>query len=313
MTASAAPTGLADPAFARVWERTDLPVEGVLIDRSWMWGPEGFKTTYEPYRQGPGGQHLVQYFDKSRMEINNPSGDRNSEWFVTNGLLVVEMMSGQVQIGDRQFAPSRPANIAVAGDQNGSPDTPTYASLARLASLHGNNRAANRVGRQISEGIGRTGGIGNLSNLAGLTKYAVYEQITGHNIADVFWSFMNQKGPVYVNGRYINDTVVDWLFAMGYPVTEPYWIKIRVSGQDRWVLMQAFQRRILTYSPWNARGWKVEMGNVGRAYYDWRYAGQHVLSATINFSADTNGSFPTTFNPGSRLVGAFFQVAARGR
>jgi hypothetical protein len=37
------------------------------------------------------------------------------------------------------------------------------------------------------------------------------------------------------------------------------------------VLFQAFQRRILTYTPDNPEGWKVEMGNVGAQYYNWRY------------------------------------------
>ena len=55
LTANAAPTGLADPAFLRVWDRTDRPVEAHLADRSWMWGPDGFKTAYEPYQQGPAG------------------------------------------------------------------------------------------------------------------------------------------------------------------------------------------------------------------------------------------------------------------
>ena len=37
------------------------------------------------------------------------------------------------------------------------------------------------------------------------------------------------------------------------------------------VLVQPFQRRVLTYSPDNPSGWQVEMGNVGRHYYLWRY------------------------------------------
>jgi hypothetical protein len=288
----------------KVWNRTDLPVEDRLAARSWTWGPDTFDARYEPYVQGPGGQHLVSYFDKSRMEINNPTADRNSQWFVTNGLLVVDMIGGQIQQGDAQFAPASPANIPVAGDQGGSPETPTYASLARYASLKGDNRAPNRTGQAIREGIGRTGGIGTLDNLAGFARYGVYEPTTGHNIADVFWSFINQRGTVYENGRYVNGTVVDWLFAMGYPITEPYWIKITVQGQERWVLMQAFQRRILTYSPHNPEGWKVEMGNVGRAYFDWRYQGQPLpatptpkpaASITINpASGDTNTEITVT-------------------
>src|SRR6476619_4096461 len=119
---------LADPAFESIWNRTDQPVEARQVSRSWVWGPEPLYTTYEPFAEGPGGQHLVSYFDKSRMEVNNPSGDRNSPWFVTNGLLVVEMISGKIQIGDAQFMQARPASVLVAGDA-GSANAPTYAAL----------------------------------------------------------------------------------------------------------------------------------------------------------------------------------------
>ena len=37
------------------------------------------------------------------------------------------------------------------------------------------------------------------------------------------------------------------------------------------VLVQAFERRVLTYTPDNAPEWRVEMGNVGQHYYQWRY------------------------------------------
>ncbi|MDQ5824497.1 MAG: hypothetical protein M3441_09865 [Chloroflexota bacterium] len=263
-----------DPAFERVWSRTDKPVEERKTARSWMWGPEGLYSAYEQYMEGPGGQHLVTYFDKSRMEINAPAGDRNSQWYVTNGLLVVDMMSGRIQTGNNSFAPFYPNNAPVAGDVKTSGNAPTYATLAKVASLKGDNRAPNRTGQAIQEGLGRNGNVGILQNLSGFSKYAVYEPTMGHNIPDVFWQYMNQRGPIFKDGRYADDVVVDWLFAMGYPITEPYWIQINVGGQDRWVLMQAFQRRILTYSPYNPEGWKVEMGNVGRAYFDWRYTGQ---------------------------------------
>ena len=45
----------------------------------------------------------------------------------------------------------------------------------------------------------------------------------------------------------------------------------RQCGVDHDVLVQPFQRRVLTYSPDNPSGWQVEMGNVGRHYYLWRY------------------------------------------
>jgi hypothetical protein len=61
---------------------------------------------------------------------------------------------------------------------------------------------------------------------------------------------------------------------MGYPISEPYWTKVKVGGVEKDVLVQAFQRRVLTYTPTNPEGWKVEMGNVGRHYYWWRYGKQ---------------------------------------
>ena len=270
-------------------------------------GPAPLYAVYENYAEGPAGKHLVTYLDKSRMEINDPSASRGSKWYVTNGLLVVDMVSGRVQAGDNKFETYFPANIPVAGDPN-SPDAPTYASLARVASIQGNNRAPNRTGQQVREGLGRQGNVAILDNLSHLARYAVYEPTLGHNIPDVFWSFMNSRGTVYENGRYTEGLVMDWLFTMGYPITEPYWIDIRVNGQSRWVLMQAFQRRILTYSPQNPSGWQVEMGNVGVAYFNWRYKGQPPapaptatpvpsVSAALNISplsGDTNTQITAT-------------------
>jgi len=40
---------------------------------------------------------------------------------------------------------------------------------------------------------------------------------------------------------------------------------------SRQVLVQVFERRVLTYTPANPSGWQVEAGNVGQHYYTWRY------------------------------------------
>ena len=37
------------------------------------------------------------------------------------------------------------------------------------------------------------------------------------------------------------------------------------------MLIQAFERRVLTYTPGNPAAFQVEMGNIGQHYYDWRY------------------------------------------
>ncbi|MDQ5824826.1 MAG: hypothetical protein M3441_11575, partial [Chloroflexota bacterium] len=116
----------AHPAFQRVWERTDAPVKSGQVSRTWFWGP-GPNTVglIEAYREGPGGRHLVQYFDKSRMEINNPAGNQTDPFFVTNGLLTVDLISGSIQEGDTTFREFHPACIPMSGDF-GDTLAPTY-------------------------------------------------------------------------------------------------------------------------------------------------------------------------------------------
>src|SRR6478672_11983941 len=73
-----AQTGFAHVSFQRVWERTDSLVVAGGASRTWFWGPKantGAMT--EPHKESPGGTRLVQYFDKSRMEINNPDANPN--------------------------------------------------------------------------------------------------------------------------------------------------------------------------------------------------------------------------------------------
>ncbi|HMA37960.1 MAG TPA: hypothetical protein VKY74_26155 [Chloroflexia bacterium] len=274
----AAADAFASVAFTHVWERTDKPVADGKAPRSWLWGNQPFVAKQEPYAQGLGGTRLVQYFDKSRMEINDPNGDQNSPWFVTNGLLVVEMMTGKIQTGNNEFQQSYPANVAVAGDTNDpSQPAPTYATFGRVATLNGDNGdTALPVGLAIRNAIDKQGNVTTNSQDTpqDLAHYAAFSPQTQHNIADVFWTFLNSQGLVYAGGQYQTGPLMNWVFVMGYPLTEPYWTTIRVGGIDRQVLIQAFQRRVLTYSPNNPPGWQVEMGNVGRHYYSWRYEHQ---------------------------------------
>ena len=244
------------------------------VSRPWTWGPVSFAAAFEPYdAQGVGGQREVQYFDKARMELNVGNPESGSSAFVTNGLLVVEMTSGLIQTGDREFAaPRAPSEATVAGDAN-SPDALTYRSLAGVASLSGDKRASDRTGQSVTAVLNRAGVVQDDVSRAGLVKLARYQATTGHNIADVFWVFLNFVGPVFSSrfGTLRDEPVLDWLSDVGYPITEPYWTNAKVNGVSKWVLVQAFQRRVLTYVADNPAGWQVEMGNVGRHYFDWRY------------------------------------------
>jgi hypothetical protein len=221
----------------------------------------------EPYAEAAGGVRLVQYFDKTRMELTDRTADPRSPWYVTNGLLAKELVTGLLQLGAEEFEAHPPAAIAVAGDA-GDPDAPTYATFTTLLEA-----APLAPGLVIVQTVDRTGSVGQDPELAayGVTAgYFVPE--TGHTVASVFWEFMTSAGPVAEGGQLIEARLFEHPFyATGLPLTEAYWTRIRVGGVPRWVLVQVFERRVLTYTPDNPEGWKVEAGNVGRHYYAWRY------------------------------------------
>jgi hypothetical protein len=260
----------ASPAFQELWLRYDLPVKEGKDPRSWTWGPASFFSGTEPYRESPGGRRLVQYFDKTRMEINDPVKN-----LVTNGLLVREMVGGRIALGDTLSEPVSLATEAVAGDPAPiNPDAPTYATFQRIASLNNDNRAPNRVGQLVDQSIDKQGVITTVSGRP--VRYAYHDPNLGHNIADVFWTFMNQRGTIFTNGRFVDDQLVydPWFLPMGLPITEPYWTMAQVAGRPQPVLVQLFERRALTYTPANPVDFQVEMGNVGQHYYRWRYQSQ---------------------------------------
>jgi hypothetical protein len=272
----AADGSFADTALQNVWQRSDLPIAAAaagLRARSWLWGPAPISGAMrEAYAESPGGTRLVQYFDKSRMEINNPAAARN-DWYVTNGRLVVELLTGAVQLGDAQFEQRSPADQALAGDPAAAnPNAPTYASLRSVAFPVQAGANPNRVGQPVTAFLARDGSVSDRPDLAG---YAVtigaYESTLGRNVAQVFIDYQRQQGLIYSGGRYSIGPVVDGLFALGLPISDPYWSRVSIGGVEQDVLIQAFERRVLTYTPANAAEWRVEMGNVGRHYVAWRY------------------------------------------
>ncbi|HYP21487.1 MAG TPA: hypothetical protein VEY08_15550 [Chloroflexia bacterium] len=269
-TVRAIPTNFADDAFKSTWTRTDELVDNGSVKRSYFWGPTPGFRAYEQYAEGPGGQHLVQYFDKSRMEINNPNGDKKNRFYVTNGLLTRELISGQMQTGNSQFVTRWPAEINIASDMDDL-SAPTYASFRLLVNEYGNN---NSVGQPIVETIDRGGRITQDSKygIYGV-KYAYFESATRHNIPDVFWQFLNQTGPVIEGGRTVNARLNDpYFYATGYPIGEAFWASVKIAGvANTAVLIQPYERRVLTYVPTAPQGFKVQMGNIGQHYYEWRY------------------------------------------
>jgi hypothetical protein len=260
-------TKFVDVAFASLWSRSDRPVARQQVSRSWLWGPAGIMARAESYLQVNGGLRQVQYFDKGRMEINNPQARRSDPWYVTSGLLVNELITGQMQVGNSEFISREAANVPIAGDPADSVG-PTYASFASLVG----RRAANRTDEQVNQRLLRDGTIIPF-NPAGTTvaTLSFYATQTGHNIPEVFYRYLTKRDVVYVNGRTQVGPIMDWVYTMGYPISEAFWTRAQIGGVEQWVLVQPFERRVLTYVPTNPAGWQVEQGNVGRHYYRWRY------------------------------------------
>jgi hypothetical protein len=197
------------------------------------------------------GQRTVQYFDKGRMEQTNPGAA------VTSGLLATELVRGQIQTGDTQFEPRMPPNIPIAGDPTNT--SPTYRQLATTASSL-LNPAPSKPGTFITTFIDAQGQVQDGGGFAGISMtppIGAYDDVTKHNVLGVFADYRSKAG----------------LLVIGYAISEPFRANVTVGGQQATVLVQVFERRVLTFNNANPEPFKVEMGNIGQHYYAWRYPG----------------------------------------
>ena len=302
------PTDFADPAFERTWQRTDRPVEQRDVDRTWMWGPGPFTTEIdEAYVESPDGTRSVQYFDKTRMELTYPDIDPESPWRVTNGLLVVELVTGKRQAGNDTFEQFEPARVPIAGDPDDR-NAPTYATFGTLLDV--SPLPADAI---ITQRVYRDGQVVSDESLRILdVRAGPLVPETQHRVASVFWDFLHSQGEVYLGDERVVDDLFDpWYYASGLPITEAYWTTVLVGGTPRDVLVQVFERRVLTYTPGNPEGWQVEAGNVGRHYFRWRYlsppvplSGRVAISRDGLFVVDADGSQEMRLTPDEIGVGS---------
>jgi hypothetical protein len=249
----------AEDPIPEIWEEADGEDARSQSARSWIWGPVIRSATQEPYVESPDGQRAVYYFDKARMEINNPDASPDSIWYATSGLLIREMMLGEIQVGDSRSIETEPAAIPVTGDLEDNPDSPTYATLGQFTVLgdQSENRTDPQVGEPVRATLDVNGNTGTLSELPYDVEFVEYNDTLGFNIPDVFWNWMN-------------DQPIDSQYVIGHPVTPAYWVDTRISGEETTVLVQAFERRVLTFNPENDPQWQVEAGNAGLHYRSWR-------------------------------------------
>jgi hypothetical protein len=243
---SAAPIPFGSPAFAAQWNSIEPKVPN-------FWGPAYQSVFPEQYQEATNGSRLVQYFDKARMEQTTASGP------VTNGLLTVELITGQRQFGNNAFTAYPPATIPVVGDPTNP--FPTYASFG-----------ASVLPAKVPQRADADGDVYNPDGTLTVDKqraaapgaaFGSYQSDPGgrfaHNIPLAFWS-------------YLSALPIPWQSAMGYPLTEAVWVRVNLNSTPTWVLVQPFERRVLSYTPTNTPAFQVEMGNIGQHYFQWRYS-----------------------------------------
>lgn len=268
-----------DAAISRMWHQDDAPVADTSIVRGWLWGPQALATGVEYSEDSPSLRRTMVYFDKARLDVLDPSASPDSEWYVTGALLVAQMLGGEIPFGADTVAEREPPHIPVAGDPD-QPGALTYAGLGALASIDGKALRGGdpvtipqpAVGQEIRDllhgnGQAETGAIGSY----GITVGA-YDDVTGHNIAAPFsaWIMAQHYPANYVIGR---------------PLTEPYWVDAVVGGVTQHVMVQAFERRVLTYTPGNSPDWRVESGNAGLHYRAWRGLAQPADTSLVSLAS----------------------------
>ncbi len=214
-----------------------------------FWGPTITGGVQEQYAESPGGQRAAQYFDKGRMELTNPASG-----IVTNGLLANELIYGQLQTGDGTFQSRAAATIPIAGDPDNA--GPTYAALGSTAAALLAATPA-QTGSAVTTVVAANGSItlGPGGAGGGPTSLTIYDGITQHNVPQAFAQYRDKVG----------------LLTIGYAKSEPFLATVKVAGAQRQVMVQVFERRVLTYTADNPDAFKVEMGNIGQHYYKWRY------------------------------------------
>jgi hypothetical protein len=75
----------------------------------------------------------------------------------------------------------------------------------------------------------------------------------GYHVPPYFWSYLNRRD-LFPGG---------WLHDIGLPMTAAFQTQTVKAGVRRDILMQAFERTVLSFDPRNPQGWQVERANIG--------------------------------------------------
>ncbi|MDO8473473.1 MAG: sialidase family protein [Dehalococcoidia bacterium] len=179
------------------------------------------------------GSILTQYFEKGRIEDHSQE-TADPVWQFMFGLLVDEMQ-----------------RAGVAQPVGGASSTATYATIKNLAAEN----------LRVPPPPGYTTGTMQRFDGSRFVPFAAdLSAAPGHDVYGLFWDYLNRKD-LFPAG---------WLHDIGLPITEPLRSVVNKGNAStpvyREIIIQAFQRTILTYDPLNPPDWKVERANAGTDY-----------------------------------------------
>jgi hypothetical protein len=167
--------------------------------------------------------YTAQYFEKGRIEDHRAT-EPNPNWQFTYGRLTAELLERDPQ-----------------GSVTGT--SITYDELQDAAAWR--NRHAPPAGFR-----------GGTTPMRGGT-FVPYDPFLrpapGSIVPSTFWRYINRTD-LFPGG---------WLHDIGLPMTDAFMVSTYKYGEWRDILIQGFERTVLTYDPKNPASWQVERGNIG--------------------------------------------------
>jgi hypothetical protein len=176
----------------------------------------------------------VQYFEKGRLEDHLGEPGADGPWRFLFGRLGADLAAGG-------------SAMPVGGDVS----SVTYATLKELA----------QADRRLPPPAGWSGVVAPAAEEPVFVPFdSALNAAPGHNVPARFWGYINQPS-LFPAG---------WVHDIGLPLTEavPATVTKTVRGErvERPILLQLFERTVLTDDPANPEGFQIERANIGSDY-----------------------------------------------
>jgi hypothetical protein len=167
--------------------------------------------------------YAAQYFEKGRIEDHRRDAVP-SHWQFMYGRLTAELI-----------------------------ERDPLGSVSGTALTYGDLRTAADPMNRHAPPAGFRGGIAPMWDGVFVPYDAALRPAPGAIVQPYFWSYINRTD-LFPGG---------WLHDVGLPMTDAFGTSAYKNGAWRTIVVQAFERSVLTYDPLNPAGWQVERGNIG--------------------------------------------------